>query len=364
MKFQFHLRTLFFLLSATAFAGLSSAVWACCPAPPSGKAVVNADQTVILIWDPATKVEHFIRKASFKSEAADFGFLVPSPTLPELAEAGNEAFPLLQKLTAPEIIQQPRPSRGMSCGCSKDAENKSAGSAAPPPVRVLAEQEVAGFHAVVLEAKSSAALVDWLKTNGYAFPPEVAAWAKPYIGEGWKITALKVSKNKDGGADKSIAAAALRLSFKTDRPLFPYREPDFKDAAKTLGARDRLLRIYFISDARYEGALTKEVPWTGQVAWSNKVVAGDRKQALEFLKLPETAGPNEWRLTEFEDHWPYRVAPADVYFSASENQDPVKRPPIIEYVSSWLPGDVTFYALAAVVVFPPIYLRRRRRNRT
>jgi len=55
---------------------------ACCPAPRSGQAVVNADQTVILIWDAATKTQHFIRKASFKSEADDFGFLVPSPSKP------------------------------------------------------------------------------------------------------------------------------------------------------------------------------------------------------------------------------------------------------------------------------------------
>jgi hypothetical protein len=50
---------------------------ACCPVPPSGKPVVNADQTVIMIWDAATKTQHFIRQASFKSAADDFGFLVP-----------------------------------------------------------------------------------------------------------------------------------------------------------------------------------------------------------------------------------------------------------------------------------------------
>ena len=55
--------------------------------------MVNADQTVILIWDPATKTEHFIRKAAFQSAADDFGFLIPSPTQPELAESGNDAFP-------------------------------------------------------------------------------------------------------------------------------------------------------------------------------------------------------------------------------------------------------------------------------
>src|ERR1700682_5066336 len=84
---------------------LSSPTPACCPAPPSGKPVVNADQTVILIWDAATKTQHFIRKASFKSDADDFGFLVPTPSQPELNESGNDAFPYLLKLTEPERQQ-------------------------------------------------------------------------------------------------------------------------------------------------------------------------------------------------------------------------------------------------------------------
>ena len=87
---------------------IRTANWMCCPAPPSGKPVVNADQTVILIWDADTKTEHFIRKASFQSEADDFGFLVPTPTQPELAESGNEAFPLLLKLTEPETKKERR----------------------------------------------------------------------------------------------------------------------------------------------------------------------------------------------------------------------------------------------------------------
>src|SRR5947199_4447888 len=96
---------------------LSFPASACCPAPPSGKPVVNADQTVIILWDAASKTQHFIRQASFKSDADDFGFLVPTPTQPELDESGNEAFPYLLKLTAPETQKVPRPSQGMGCGC-------------------------------------------------------------------------------------------------------------------------------------------------------------------------------------------------------------------------------------------------------
>jgi hypothetical protein len=334
---------------------------ACCPAPPSGKPVVNADQTVILLWDPATKTQHFIRQASFKSDADDFGFLVPTPTPPQLEESGNDAFPYLIKLTEPEKRKVRRPSGGMSCGCA--AEKFPAGGALPNAhVTVLADTFVAGFHAVVLEATSADVLVRWLKEHGYAFSPQVEAWAKPYVEKGWKITALRVAKDKGGKADKTVAAGALRLSFKTDQPLFPYREPDPTTAAAALDARHRLLRIYFIADARYEGALTRELPWTGKVAWAGTLGDEDRKKLLGMLKLPEATGPVKWWLTEFEDDWPYRPAPADLTFARAADQGPVRRPPLIEYVALPLPADVTVYALAAAIVLPPLVRRCRGRS--
>jgi hypothetical protein len=335
---------------------------ACCPAPRAGQAVVNADQTVIILWDEANKTQHFIRKASFKSETDDFGFLIPSPSVPELEESGSGAFPYLQKLTEPEVKRVSRPSAGVGCGCgtSEFAQERAAGKA---NVEVRAEKEVAGYHAVVLETKSADALVKWLKERGYAFSPEVAAWAKPYVEAGWMITAFKVAKPKDEAAKRSVAAASLRMSFKTDRPLFPYREPDPAEAAKALGANHRLLRIYFIADARYRGELTKDDPWTGKVAWAGKLDEGNRKKALELLKLPENTGPTDCWLTEFEDNWPYRVAPADVTFFRDPDQGTVRRPPIMEYVSLPWPTDITAYALAALVIVPPLVRRVRRGRR-
>ena len=340
---------------------LASTAPACCPVPPSGKPVVNADQTVVILWDAATKTQHFIRQASFKSEADDFGFLVPTPTQPELNESGDAAFPFLKKLTEPETQRVPRPSGGMHCACGDGPP--ATGRSNMAAVVVLEEKLVAGFKAVVLEADSSTALVNWLNDHGYAFSPEVEAWAKPYVDAGWKITALKVAKGDDATADKSVAASALRLTFKTDRPLFPYREPDSQSPAQALGVNHRLLRIYFLAEARYEGELTKEVAWTGRVAWANKLKPEDGKKVLDLLKLPQIAGPAEWWLTEFEDQWPYRVAPADLYFAPGLDQNTMKRPPIIEYVSSTWPTDVTIYALAAVMIVPSLLFRVRRGRR-
>jgi hypothetical protein len=337
---------------------------ACCPAPPSGKPVVNADQTVVILWDAATKTEHFIRQASFKSDADDFGFLIPSPTRPELNESGNEAFPYLHKLTEPEVQVVKRPSGGGGCGCglSSKAPMDVASIGAKAEVRVLEEKLVAGFNAAVLEADSANVLVKWLEDHGYAFSPAIEAWAKPYVEAGWKITALKVAKPKDGADAKDLTAAALRMTFKTDRPLFPYREPDSASAATALGATRRLLRIYFLADARYQGELTPDSPWTGRAAWAGRLSGADRAKTLGLLNLPETTGPADCWLTEFEDPWPYRVAPADLYFSRSPDQDPVKRPPIVHYVSASWPTDATAYALAAVVAGPPLVRRIRRRH--
>ena len=128
---------------------------------------------------------------------------------------------------------------------------------------------------------------------------------------------------------QAISAAALRLSFETDRPLFPYREPNPESAAAILEAKQRLLRIFFVSDKRFQGELTKESPWTGMVAWSDKLPAEKRTELLTHLALPETTGPKEFWLTEFEDYWPYKPAPADLYFSADASQETVKRPPQI-----------------------------------
>jgi hypothetical protein len=340
---------------------------ACCPLGPSGKPVVNADQTVVILWDAAKKTEHFIRQASFQSDAADFAFLVPTPTRPELDESGNAAFPYLQKLTEPEIQRIPRPHGGGGCGCGEKLPGFNADRSLPKAaaeVRVLEEKRVAGFDAAVLAADSADDLINWLKEHGYEFSPEAEAWAKPYVEAGWMITALKVAKDEEAKDSKGVAAAALRLSFQTDRPLFPYREPDSGASAKALGATHRLLRIYCIAEAKFTGELTKEIPWSGKVAWADKIKAADRDKVLDLLQLPKETGPAEWWMTEFEDNWAYRVAPADVYFAKASDQSTVKRPPIIQYVSAESSPDVMGYAIVALMLAGPALRRGCRVRKT
>jgi hypothetical protein len=279
---------------------LAGSCRACCPVASDNRVVVNADQTVIMLWDAAERTEHFIRQASFKSDANDVGFIVPTPTRPQLEESGDAAFTTLLKITAPR--QAPFRFPVPSCSVS-DIDYSS--------VTVIEEKRVAGYDATVLTAKTGVALAAWLKDHGYRYSPQVAAWAQPYVAGGWMMVALKVAKPKDGRAQTDLRESALRLTFKTDRPLFPYREPESAVAAQKLGTSDRLLRIFFISDARYLAAFENGSAWSGRVVWSGDIT-GSRSQLLSELKLPAQSGHSHWRLTEFEDHWPYAPAAGDV----------------------------------------------------
>ena len=289
---------------------------ACCALGHPGQPVVNADQTVLLIWDPQTKTEHFIRKASFKAEGGDFGFLVPTPTRPQLSESGNGAFPHLAAITRPRH----KPSVGFGCSTSTDSFG-----GARSAVTVIERKEVAGFDAVVLSASSASALTGWLQKNGFHFSPEVEAWAAPYIRDGWMLTALRVAKRAKSDHDTTVRADALRITFHTERPLFPYREPDSREAARKVGASSRLLRLYFISDARYDGALDGSNSWSGKPVWSNALPPSEKQTLLGLLKLPPASGPEHWWLTEFEDRWPYGIAPGDLWFTRAHSQKPVQR---------------------------------------
>ena len=63
-----------------------SEVHGCASVWRPGETVVVAEESALILWDAAQKIQHFIRWAAFETKAADFGFLVPTPTQPVLAE--------------------------------------------------------------------------------------------------------------------------------------------------------------------------------------------------------------------------------------------------------------------------------------
>ena len=59
----------------------------------SGQPALNADQTVIILWDAANKTEHFIRQASFKGERTTSASSSPRRRSRNWRKRGIKRFP-------------------------------------------------------------------------------------------------------------------------------------------------------------------------------------------------------------------------------------------------------------------------------
>jgi hypothetical protein len=333
---------------------------ACAVAHPHNEPVRIATESAIILWDETTKTEHFIRRASFNSEAKNFGFLVPTPAVPELVETSDDAFKELAEITKPRVEKQQRPAGtgGCSFACSKAA---APGDKAAGGVEVLHEGTLGPYDYKVLKivGRKVETLREWLLDRHYEFTAELEAWVKPYVEEDWIVTAFKI--NKEAADKPGVSTKAIRMSFTTNQPFFPYREPEDKTPPDKRQSDQRLLRVFFLSTNRVQGTFGKnEEVWPAQTVWANQLSDGQRDKILDLLKMPRDKAPTNLWLTEFEDHSSPRPGKADVYFVRSASV-PVERPPHIEYVAAPQP-DVMSVALVCCLVVPPVVraLRRRR----
>jgi len=326
----------------------------CAPAPPPGKSVSIADESALIVWDSGSATEHFIRRASFTTDADDFGFLVPTPYQPQLTEVDDDLFATLERMTAPEVKTVAVP-RGGGCGCN--STEKAAPKAAA--VRVLEEKRVAGHDAAVLEADDAGLLINWLTEHGYEVSPLLTDWLKPYLDQHWKITAFKIAKDKSDS--ERVATKAICMSFHADKPFYPYREPEAEMAGgEPVTHAPRMLRVYFVGNERVDGALGVGGTFQpGRVVWSNRLDAGQRREIVDRLSLEDSLPEQEWWLTEFEDDTTPRRGTDEVYYARADDQTPISRPPVTHYVST---GDLGPSALlvAAVCIVLSRTIRRRR----
>lgn len=362
---------LIFLLALNAF---PIQLFACAIATPASAPAVHVDsEKAVIIWDEQSKTEHFIRNAQFSGAAKDIGFLVPSPTVPELAETSND-FNVFSPMTKPEDVYEDKfdgfdfmplslsllfeNMNGEVAFTSTDATPRAAAS----PVRVLRQKKIAGYDAVILEANNAASLNAWLQKHGYQSSPALATWLEKYVKANWKITAFKVAQDGDGEA-LPMTLGAVRMSFKTDRPFYPYREPVNPAASENKTSPARLLTVWFLSQKKMNATIGAEstAQWPASTYWSNTISTEQRNEIAEYFKLPTDQLPVQTWMTVFNDNSSPRPATDELFFAAAADQNIVKPPPNVHFIEWQFPLPFDLMLLLLLVPTAMFIWRKRKR---
>lgn len=344
-------------LIATLLLVSASSVFPCAPAPHAGEEVAITEESAVIVWDPATKTEHFIRRATFSGKARDFGFLVPTPTAPTLTAVDDLIFESLQKLTERQTITIQRSAVDWTPFVMMPfVMRKDVATTAGAPVDVVSTAKVAGYEAVVLDATDAAELHRWLVEHEYAATPDLDAWVAPYIAARWKITAFKIDKSQPEIAART---SAVKMSFTTDRPFFPYREPaSQKDVP--YGSRVRSLRVFFLGPERVRGLIGASTSWPGFLEWSNTLYHTTREEVARRtgISIPETT-----RLTAFIDTSVVRDGDGDLFFVRDADQRAFAQPPWVhENVDvTHVPLDL---AMVPIMLIAFVFWRRKHAEKT
>ncbi len=331
---------------------VSTVALTCAPAPPPNHHVDIAAEQAVIVWDPATRTEHFIRRADFGTDAPAFGFLVPTPSVPTLAEAPDSVFEALAKATEPETVHETEWDISwttLSMFTLGAAGDKAALMGA---VQVLHEQRVAGFDAVVLAADDPKALASWLTEHGFASRPELEEWLTPYVADGWKLTAFKVARESEPSA---FGTAAVRMTFETDRPFYPYREP--ADQRDERAGGGRTLAVWLVAPGGHAGTIGADTRWSADLLY--RATLPELPALLDGV-VPEGAIPDGAWLHGWLDWSSPRPGTDDLWFAPSAEVTEYRPPPYrdVDTRHAWIPLD-----LIAVALFIGWLWRRARRRR-
>jgi hypothetical protein len=340
-----------------------------------GPSISIAEESAIIVWDPVKKMQHFIRRAAFDTKSPNFGHLVPTPTVPTLAEVEDGIFGKMDRWILPRTVEKTKFKFDPILCCLGGGGSPAPGDAAVGGVRVLGEQKVGGYQTAILEADNTEDLSDWLKKNGYSNDPELQSWLFPYVANQWKITAFKITQDPKTG--QLATTQPVRMSFATDKPFFPYREPEVKlekpemvnagnvprpfhidEKGEKIWNDARLLRVHFVSTTRMQGNLGNAA-WHAKIPWADQLTDEQRKQIAAATGLAENDLPASAWLTTFEDRAEPRPGKDEVYFEPSADRTSIRPPDHIVLNQIWIPIDVVLVGMSILIFFGVMVYRNQ-----
>jgi len=247
----------------------------------SRKPSLSYEQALIL-HDPSSEKEHFIREISFQGGAEPFGFVVPTPTEPVVAKVEKSPF---EPLRWAFPFAAPKPVDHAGTGFGNGLGRLGGGGG----VTVLSASKVGSFTAFVLAADDEKGLARWLADNGLTSTPDADAWLSHYVRMKFYFVAMRYDPPQ--GADASVKPTAshaaaiplkaetIRISFSTPVPYYPYFEPRRPPEPPSKRPPARLLELWIATPARVTPVVARTV--NGRTEWVRPMQEGSTAGSID-----------------------------------------------------------------------------------
>jgi hypothetical protein len=144
------------------------------------------NQKAILLYDAGR--EDIILQVRYEGPVAQFGWLIPVPSRPEIAVASMTSFYELSRLTQEYVYRERH--RVRYAGGATDHL---------PPVQVMEYRTVGAYDVAVLATESTDSLAAWLRDNHFAFRQGSQAILADYLEKHWFVIAIRVHLEQSGG---------------------------------------------------------------------------------------------------------------------------------------------------------------------
>ncbi|WP_405799733.1 DUF2330 domain-containing protein [Streptomyces sp. NBC_01506] len=234
---------------------------------PGARSTMGVErETSVVRWDGTT--EEIVMRFTVNGNAPQAAWIMPVPSRADVELGDPALFGELDTLTEPQRRTRhyfwPRDD---DWPFASGGEYMSDGAPQPrstaPPVGVVGRERLGDFDVARLTATDPDALRDWLETNGFELPSDLATGLRPYVDQEWEYVAVRLAPEEEGATLRGTLDP-LRLSFASDRLIYPMRLSRLADQPQSLG-------LYVLADHRMEprasiGGDEPEVRFAGRVS--------------------------------------------------------------------------------------------------
>lgn len=177
-------------------------------------------------------------RIQYRGSPESFAWVIPVPAVPEVADSDDTVFTSLDAAAAltvvpPNYDYSASPYTGSSsddgsgCGPSCNVDKKMSADlgdlgvddyAGNGPVTVYAQTRTESYEVTVVGSETTAALVQWLRDNGYNYSDNMEPALRAYVAEGSKFAAFKLRADRE-----TTDVAPVVLCYDAQAPSIPLR---------------------------------------------------------------------------------------------------------------------------------------------